>query len=239
MSGIRFMFRGQSDAIWPIKTTLFRILGNTYDKDEIWAHYIECYQKFKNYVVSAGVLEYKPINENEDLYILSMARHLGFPCHLLDWSASLRKAVLFACSESTDIDGALCIMSTTKPLNIYPIEISPFEIDSPLLISKEFDLIPSNKCISDFPLGRLRRFRQNGFMSIIPRKFLSKDFETILDTNYSLSKIHIAARAKANILKYLQKNGESLDFILAYNDLKNNRLQQLVWDLTNELNNKK
>lgn len=191
MSGWTFVFRGQSDASWPIQTTLFRKYGASWNGQETWNTYVNEYKSKKNTTISEDILAYKPIRENEDFYALTMFRHLGFPCHLIDWSACLRTAVLFACAENNDKDGSLWVLSTRKKINDSPITYSPFDVDKPVMICKEFDLIPPAKNISDFPIGRIKRFRQNGFISIIPCDFLSYDFETLLDGTYSLKKFVI------------------------------------------------
>lgn len=235
MSGGRFMFRGQSNASWPIQTTLYRLLGESYENDNVWCKYLECYERFKSFVLSKKVLTYKPNRENIDFYILTMARHLEFPCHLIDWTASLKTAILFSCSENENIDGSLWILSTNQPINKSPLDISPFDVEEPLLICKEYELVTPSKGLLDIPLGRLRRFRQNGFMSIIPRKYLSNDFEALIDKKYALNKIIISANAKRLILEYLHKQGVTLNHLMANNITENSDLPEYIKRLTNEL----
>ncbi len=204
MSGLTFLYRGQSNASWPIQSTLFRKFGKSWNENECWGKYLECYEFIRDNMVSQEILSYKPYFENADFYILSMLRHLGFPCHLIDWSASLRIATIFACSESPDTDGSLWVLTTDLQFNEKPIVVSPFEVENPELICKEFDLIPDGKGFSDFPVGRLRRFRQNGFMSIIPCKYISDEFESLLNGNQSLHKIVISAESKGILMESLK-----------------------------------
>lgn len=217
MSVRTIVYRGQSVASWPIQTTLFRKYGSHLNTSDCWSEYVEDYNSKKREIVSQNILAFKPTFENEDFFILSTLRHLEFPCHLIDWSACLRIAILFACKENFDIDGSLWILSTQQHLNNSPITYSPFDIEKPALICKEFDLIPSNKSISDFPLGRIRRFRQKGFMSIIPRNCVSDNFESLLDDNYSLKKLIIPASSKREIFNYLNGENGVYDYIMANN----------------------
>ena len=215
MSGLTFMFRGQSDASWPIQTTLYRRYKLLWHDRDCWNEYVEEYESKKRNIISRDILNYKPTQENEDFYILSTLRHLGFPCHLIDWTASLTTAIFFACSEKENEDGALWILSTNQRINTSPITVSPFQIEQPLLICKEFDLIPLGKSILNLPKGRIRRFRQNGFMSIIPQNYISKDFEYLLNDDYSLQKVTISCILKKRVLEYLNRDGKLSKYIMA------------------------
>lgn len=225
MSGRFFMYRGQSDASWPILTTFYREFGNRLNINDCWKEYIEEYNIKKHKIISNNILAFKPAIENEDFFILTTLRHLGFPCHLIDWSARLRTAILFACCENYDIDGSLWILSTNMRLNNSPIAYSPFDIKKPELICKEFDLVPTDKCISDFLLGRIRRFRQNGFISIIPYSYVCDDFKSLLDDKYSLKKIIIPASSKHEIFNSLDGENSTFDYIMANNSEIDSLLQ--------------
>lgn len=237
MYGLKFLYRGQSNISWPIQTTLFRKFGKSWDDSNSWNKYLRCYKYIKQHVISDEILSYKPNIENEDFYILSTLRHLDFPCHLLDWSASLRIAILFACSEWQYIDGSLWILSTHQKINKTPITFSPFDIDEPAIICKEFDLIPEGKTLSAFPVGRLRRFRQNGFMSIIPCKYISHDFESLLNEGQSLCKIIIPAEVKCILMEYINEHGLAINHLMAKEAIQDNSLQGIINSTSIELNN--
>ena len=235
MQGLRFYYRGQADSSWTIPTTLYRAFGDSLSDDEVWAKYIKCYDNFKQYAISQGLLRWKPDTENEDFYLLSTARHLGFNCHLLDWTASLDIAILFACSEYPQTDGALWILSTKQHVNQAPIRESPFDVESPKLICKEYDLIPDGKGCGDFPLGRLRRSRQNGLLSIIPRDFLTRSFCTLLDNEHFLIKILIASEAKSELLEYVQGKGINREFLYGKHSAEEDRALSFITELNKSL----
>lgn len=236
MSGYKFLYRGQSNASWPLQTTLSRLLRREINYDNIvWEKYMELFQRFKTSAIDEGTLSYKPGKENDDFFILTMLRHLGFPCNLLDWSASLHTAILFACSENLDTDGALWILSTRQLSNSIPFNRSPFEIDEPMMVCKEFDLIPPLKSISGFPLARLRRLRQSGFISIIPHKYLLDNVESLIDRNDNLCKIIIPATLKVDILNDLDPRMEVRRHIMVESKSDNDYLQLVVNDLSSEL----
>ena len=228
MSGSKFLYRGQSNVSWSIQSSLFRKFGKFWNGNNNWNQYLECYKNIKAKIICNDILAYKPNDENEDFYFLSMFRHLGFPCHLIDWSASLRTAIIFTCSEHQDIDGSLWILSTNQHFNGMPITFSPFDVEEPVLICKEFDLIPNSRSLFNLPLGRLRRFRQNGFMSIIPQKYISHDFEMLLSVNQDLHRIIIPADKKRILMEYLNDHDEMTNFIMAQESSQNDMIQEII-----------
>ncbi len=199
MSGWRLFYRGQSDASRPIVTTLSRCIGGANAIETLWNCYLTYYSEFKEYASKFNFCEYKPNTENPDLFYLSIARHLGFPCHLIDWTARLETALHFASLNRPDYDGAIWVLGCREHLNDKPISQSPFDFDKPKLICKEYDFTPSNAGLINMPLGRLRRFRQNGFFSIIPKSFLLERFESLLDENYFIKKLVVSPASKTAI----------------------------------------
>lgn len=117
-------------------------------------------------------LKYKPEKEDVNFYLLSIARHLGFPCNLIDWTSSLDMALYAACHENFDKDGCLFIISGNLKINERPNVIDPLNIKKSVIVCKDFDLFPDECDLTDLPLARKRRFRQNGFFSIISKEYL-------------------------------------------------------------------
>lgn len=218
MSGNQFIYRGQSIANWPITSTLYRALKDCNHCWNCWNDYQDDFSRMKSCYTISSILRFKPSSENEDLFVLTMLRHMGFPCHLIDWSASLRSAVIFACSDNKDADGALWILSYSGQISNKPLSISPFEVGSPILICKEFDFIPSNKGLHDLPLGRLRRFRQNGYVSIIPRDYLETSYENLIEANQTLSKVIIPSKNKETLLNELNVTGREIDHLMGFSN---------------------
>ncbi|WP_278452276.1 FRG domain-containing protein [Thomasclavelia spiroformis] len=91
-----FLFRGQSNESWTLKSSFDRLFGE-YDF------------KTKNFIENNLINEFKKscyddlgINDIEnytDIQILSLGQHYGLPTRLLDWSYSLYIAVYFAYSN--------------------------------------------------------------------------------------------------------------------------------------------
>jgi FRG domain len=104
-TGVDYLFRGQSDAAWPLAPSLKRLLGDLS---------IECFfsweQDCVNEFRSLAHL-YFPSNLIPDDNNLpgwwSLMQHYGAPTRLLDWSASPYVATYFSVGEHDSRDGAV------------------------------------------------------------------------------------------------------------------------------------
>ncbi|MCH5227258.1 MAG: FRG domain-containing protein [Muribaculaceae bacterium] len=179
------IFRGQCNSSWELKSTLQRVIGKSLTKEECWSMYLDYFDRFKRVAIEGGYDKLKLESQNEDFFYMSMARHLGFPSHFIDWSSSFETAIEMACNNSDefqDCDGIIYVMSFPKIKHTK----STSKIDiwkETILICKDFDLVFPDIRIQNLPLGRLRRFRQNGYFSIINPNDFDKPILDLLSTN--------------------------------------------------------
>ena len=234
--GMKSLFRGQSDENWKIVSSLKRIQDGS-QLEAFWSTFKNSFTEVATQLKKMGCLKYKPEIECENFYILSVARHLGFPCNLIDWTSSLDMALFSACKENPDKNGALYILLGNLEINQTPIEIDPLTVDESLVVCKDFDYVPSDCCFSDLPLARRRRFRQNGFFSVISQKDTELDFEQLLPEDISIQKIIITSSIKSKIIDLMQQRGISDDWFLLGDSFKNQSIQ-IISDIKSKYFNK-
>lgn len=227
--GIQSLYRGQSNIEWDITCTLRRYQGQNSIVD-LWGKYKSAFDIFCTRTEHFDWNKFKPANENDIFYRLAIARHLGFPCNLIDWSSSLDMALLMACRSSTDIDGCLFILVGELNINQSPITVDPLEETNSLIICKDFDYTDHNNLACDFPVARKRRFRQNGFFSLISKNDIASKFENILPEGISMIRIPIHSAAKKDIVNELSKKGITFEwFFMPHAESK--ALQQIINDI--------
>lgn len=105
------LYRGQSDAEWPLKTTLERHLGSETFALKDYHQTISLIQptleafapRFPKAKAAIDLVEVRDFFRNEESFgvveYMTYLRHYGFPSPLLDWSKSPYVAAFFAFSE--------------------------------------------------------------------------------------------------------------------------------------------
>lgn len=212
-SGMQSIFRGQSDESWKIVSSLRRI-QNGKQLDELWSKFKKSFAEVAIRLKNLGCLNYKPETECANFYISSVARHLGFPCNLIDWTSSLDMALFAACKENPNKNGALYLLLGNLKINENPIGIDPLTVEESIIVCKDFDYLPNECGFSALPLARRRRFRQNGFFSIISQKDTELDYEQLLPEDISIIKIIIPTNLKSEIIDLMHQRGISDDWFL-------------------------
>ena len=208
MSGWKFLFRGHA-------STRFKLLSMIGRKQPISVNRLTseslCFQDYLKLVRDEAWLDFKLKKDNEDLFLMSIGRHLGLDCRLLDWTAALDTALYFATSDVRFIneDAHLWIMAYNGSVNSLNAQINPFDVKELILIKEDY-YIPDDKLIEDQPLGILRRFRQNGFFTITPSDLLTTPLDKLARENICFTPIEIKASAKNEIAEEIVKNDDWL-----------------------------
>ena len=208
MSGWKFFFRGHA-------STRFKLLSMVGRKQPISGDRLNseysCFQDYLKLVRGEAWLDFKLKRDNEDLFFMSIGRHLGLDCRLLDWTAALDTALYFATSDANYIneDGHLWIMAYYGSINSLNAKINPFDVKELTLIKEDY-YIPNDKLVEDQPLGILRRFRQNGFFTVTPSNLLTTPLEKLAKENIRFTPLEIKASAKSEIVKEIMKDKEWL-----------------------------
>ena len=87
----RFLYRGQSDSQWPLRTTFHRS-----GRADLLRYFQEDLPRLYRHIHALTSLKFN-LNDNQDIgALLYLAQHHGFPTPLLDWSFSPFVAAYFA-----------------------------------------------------------------------------------------------------------------------------------------------
>lgn len=158
LRGYRYLYRGHSSSSYSLQPTISRSSNASKENES------HIYNRFKQICRDSECAQFKLDNSNEDLYYMSIARHLGLKSRLLDWTASFWVALSFLLYDNLEFDGTLWIMALRNDL---PLEnTSPLEIqDDNVHFFKETCVIPENKLLNDLPLGIMRSYRQHSYFT--------------------------------------------------------------------------
>jgi len=86
----RFIFRGQSNSDWELKSSFDRLFDNVQVANEILNEFKQDCEKYDFY---------NSIILNDSMSIMALGQHFGLPTRLLDWSFSPYIAAFFAFSD--------------------------------------------------------------------------------------------------------------------------------------------
>lgn len=208
MGGCTFLYRGHASTSFKLLSMVGRkmpINGNLQVSE------LNCFQDFVKLAKKRDWLDFKLNSCNKELFYMSIGRHLGLDCRLLDWTASIETALFFATSEEKllEEDGHLWIMAFNESIDNSKTKNDPFTVDELTLIKEDY-YIPDDHLIKDQPLGILRRFRQHGFFTITPFKQLTIPLDEIDNEHFHFYPIVIKACAKNEILEKIDKNKDFL-----------------------------
>lgn len=222
-----FLFRGHSRSDYKLLSTAARCGSVDEEKEK------RILQDFIRVAQLEGCEKYRLSGFNEDLFYMSMARHLGLHCRMLDWTKNLWKALSFMVyeDENVDVDGTLWIMAV--PRSVEYERRSPLSInDDKLHILQEDYYVPDDESIGDLPLGQQRCFRQNGVFTVTSTQLSNIELNKLSPASLcgiEFIKINIPFEVKS----MLRKADEITSFDELYTILSSS-LIKVIQDLNNQ-----
>lgn len=205
-SGWHFLYRGHSK-------TSYKLLSMTGRKRPLNGDLLKseraCLNDFKRLAKDENLLDFKVVKYNTDAFYMSVGRHLGLDCRLLDWTSSLETALFFASSANEKENGLLWILLYQGTIDDTYAQMDPFSIDKTVIIKENY-ILPDGASIESQPLGILRRFSQNGFFTIAPTNLVTTPLNEIHTKDLHLTPIVIDSNAKSDIINNVAKDNELL-----------------------------
>lgn len=210
-SGWHFLYRGHASTKYELLSTAGRkqpIEGILLDSER------KCLNDFKDLVKDENWHQFKIPNYNEDMFFMSIGRHLGLDCRLLDWTAKLETALYFAISDNKSIveEGYLWVMCYLGSIDDRYANLDPFSVNKLTLVKENF-WSKNDTPIKEQPLGIARRYSQNGFFTIAPTELLTTPLNELETDVISFIPIKIGTSAKVDILNHLRGYEEYLHLL--------------------------
>ncbi len=108
-----YVFRGLSDAAWPLETSLMRLGGNYAQMEP---HLLRNFRKYAHRSF---------VERDTTWHWLSLAQHHGLPTRLLDWTVSPLIAAHFATADTDlyDRDGVIWMVNSRKVHKMVPAKL--------------------------------------------------------------------------------------------------------------------
>lgn len=189
------LYRGYESQDYKIESTIVRLLKH--NKNCCARDVIEAERKgfdlFSREVFKKEWLRNIIEKSDETLFKMSIGRHLGLPCRLIDVTASLETAIWFAVMNPKfyNKDGEIVLMVFDKE-KIARTSQSPFSVTK---ISYAHEPFVADS-LDELPLGEQRRFIQNGHFIWVDDSSLLNEEKVITDSVFHIDHFAIPWQAK-------------------------------------------
>lgn len=192
------LYRGHESRDYKIESTIVRLLNQkdtNCSVQSILNAEKKAFKLFCKGVFKDEWLHNKLEKSDEDLFKMSIGRHLGLPCRLIDVTASIENAVWFAVMNPKfyNMDGEVILIVLNKD-DVIGTDQSPFRTVKNVSYANEPFLTESS--LNDLPLGEQRRFVQDGRFIWVDDNFLLKEQQVIEDSALHISHFVIPWYAK-------------------------------------------
>lgn len=198
--GIR-LFRGHESHRYKIESTIVRHVKGKKKNGPIKIEDIlkaeeKGYNLFCQNVFNKDWLRYKLEKSDDTLFKMSIARHLGLPCRLIDTTLSLETAIWFVVMNPKfyNIDGEVVLIVLDKN-KVSDTNQSPFKATRLSYANEPF--VVDN--IDDLPLGEQRRFVQYGRFIWVDDSSLLSEKQMISDSAFHIEHFTIPWQSKLSL----------------------------------------
>ena len=196
--GIR-LYRGHESKNYNIESTIVRHVKEKKrdcSVQDVREAEMKGYNLFCHNVFKDEWLNNKRRKSDETLFKMSIGRHLGLPCRLIDFTASLETAVWFAVMNPKyyNVDGEIMFIVLNKD-DVIGTNQSPFCTTK---ISYSHEPFRADS-LNDLPLGEQRRFIQNGHFIWVDDNSLLKEQQAIIDSVFQVKRFTIPWQAKLSL----------------------------------------
>lgn len=192
-SGYKFLYRGLSDSVYELLPTIARNKECKLEKER------EVLEQFKVFAKGRKWDRFCLTDFNEDLFYMSIARHLELYSRLLDWTSNLETALAFLVSENESKSGTLCILIIDEHYVITEKDKSPFDIKDENIHFFNEEYYFSDCTKDEIALGICRRWNQNGFFTVTSENNLYTPLDKITDSH--IIKISVSAEDKTKLIE--------------------------------------
>lgn len=196
--GIR-LYRGHESNSYKIESTIVRhVKGKNKDcsVQDVREAELKGYNLFCSYVFKEEWLHNKSNKSDDTLFAMSIGRHLGLPCRLIDVTASLETAIWFTVMNPRlyNEDGEVVLIVLDKN-DVSDTNLPPFNATK-LSYAHEPFMADS---LNELPLGEQRRFVQYGHFIWVDDSSLLNEEQAISDYVYHIERFTIPRKAKLGL----------------------------------------
>lgn len=194
-TGIR-LYRGHESKDYKLQSSITRLVKSE-NKDCSFQDVCRAdrvgFDYFCNNVFKKEWLQHKLKTADESLFKMSIGRHLGLPCRLIDVTASLKIAIWFAVMNPRffNKDGEVMLIVLDKN-SVSGTNQSPFDAVGLSYAHEPF----VTDFLDDLPLGEQRRFVQDGHFIWIDNSSLLNEEQTIKKSAFYVQRFTIPWQAK-------------------------------------------
>lgn len=196
--GIR-LYRGHESNSYKIESTIVRhVKGKNKDcsVQDVREAELKGYNLFCSYVFKEEWLHNKSNKSDDTMFAMSIGRHLGLPCRLIDVTASLETAIWFTVMNPRlyNEDGEVVLIVLDKN-DVSDTNLPPFNATK-LSYAHEPFMADS---LNELPLGEQRRFVQYGHFIWVDDSSLLNEEQAISDYVYHIERFTIPRKAKLGL----------------------------------------
>lgn len=193
------LYRGHESYEYKIESTIVRYVKKNY-KDCSIQDILDAEKKefnlFCNNVFKEEWLHNKLEKSDKTLFKMSIGRHLGLPCRLIDVTASLETAIWFAVMNPQyyNVDGEVVLIVLDKD-DVADTPPSPFNATKLSYAHEPFWV----DRLDDLPLGEQRRFAQNGHFIWVDDNSVLNEEQVISNSAFHIERFTIPWHSKQSL----------------------------------------